>query len=255
MVFRFLLIPQILPNILLYQTLKWKHITINKMMGIATKPKPDFKIINKGAGKILKLLIVDDHAVVREGLKRIIGEIPNLDVVYEASNGDEALKLIKFKKIDFVVLDISMPGKNGLEVLKNIREDKPDLPVLILSMHPEDHYAKRMLRAGANGYLQKDHAPEKIVEAIKIISDGKLYTGNTGNPQKIIMNYPHDNLTDQEFQVMCEIALKKSVVEIALEQALSVRTINNVRSSILNKMHMDSNNQLSQYVNEHHLIL
>lgn len=224
-------------------------------MGIALTYNPVLQTIKNGAEKILKILIVDDHAVVREGLKRIIGDTPNLDVMYEASNGDEALKLIKSKKIDFVILDISMPGKSGLEVLKEIKEFQKDLPVLILSMHPEDHYAKRMFRAGCNGYLQKDYAPEKIVEAIKVISSGEKYTVNTTIQNPLILNFPHDNLTDQEFQIMCEFALEKSVVEIALEQALSVRTINCVRTSIMSKMHMESNNQLSHYVHDHHLLL
>ena len=123
-----------------------------------------------------ELLIVDDHAIVREGLKRIINEQPNLTVKHEAQTGESALEKIKSNHYDMIVLDISLPGKSGYQVLKEVKAIKPELPVLILSMHNNDHYVNKMFQAGASGYLTKDDAPEKIVEAIQLVKSGKRYT-------------------------------------------------------------------------------
>ena len=125
---------------------------------------------------LTKLLIVDDHAIVREGLKRVINEQSNLTVKHEAQTGESALEKIKSNHYDMIVLDISLPGKSGYQVLKEVKKIKPELPVLILSMHNNDHYINKMFQAGAAGYLTKDDAPEKIIEAINLVKSGRKYT-------------------------------------------------------------------------------
>src|SRR4030065_496050 len=126
---------------------------------------------------MIKILIADDHAIVREGLKQILSQTPDMVVVAEASNGQEALDKLARNNIDLIVLDISMPGKDGLDVLGEIRSKKPELPVLILSMYPAEQYAVRVLKAGASGYLTKESAPDELVKAIRQISEGKKYIG------------------------------------------------------------------------------
>lgn len=124
---------------------------------------------------MIKILIADDHAVVREGLKMILSQTPDLVVVAEASNGQEVIDRVYQNNLNLVVMDISMPGKNGLDVLKEIKSQRPELPVLMLSMYPEDQYAERVLKAGASGYLTKESAPDELVKAIRQISQGKKY--------------------------------------------------------------------------------
>ncbi len=202
---------------------------------------------------MIKVVVVDDHAVVREGLKRIISENPEMSVTGEAGDGYEALKVVKNGPCDVVVLDISMPNKNGLDVLKQLRTDSPRLPVLVLSMHSEDQYAIRVLRAGAAGYLTKESAPAKLVQAIRKVVRGGKYVSPT-LAEKLVFDLdsdgqkaPHEILSDREYQVLCMIASGKTVSEIAEELALSVKTISTYRVRILEKLRMKNNAEITRY--------
>lgn len=202
---------------------------------------------------MIKVIVVDDHAVVREGLKRIISESPGMSVTGEAGDGHEALKVVKDGVCDVVVLDISMPNKNGLDVLKQLRADSPRLPVLVLSMHSEDQYAIRVLRAGAAGYLTKESAPAKLVQAIRKVVRGGKYVSST-LAEKLVFDLdsdmqktPHESLSDREYQVLCMIASGKTVSEIAEELALSVKTISTYRVRILQKLKMKNNAEMTRY--------
>jgi two-component system invasion response regulator UvrY len=209
---------------------------------------------------MMKILIADDHAVVREGLKQILSENPNINVTAEASTGHEVLQQIEKNNFDLVVLDISMPGRGGLDILKEIRNKRPKLPVLILSMYPEEQYAVRVLKAGASGYMTKDSAPHELIIAIKQISKGKKYVSpslaerlavdlevTTGRPL-------HESLSDREYQVMCMIASGKTLKEIAEQLSLSIKTISTYRSRILEKMNMKSNAGLTHYAIKNSLV-
>jgi two-component system, NarL family, invasion response regulator UvrY len=202
---------------------------------------------------MIKVIVVDDHAVVREGLKRIISENMGMTVTGEAGDGNEALRVIQTAPCDVVLLDITMPEKNGLDVLKQLHADKPRLPVLVLSMHAEDQYAIRMLRAGAAGYLTKESAPAKLVQAIRKVVRGGKYVSTT-LAEKLAVDLddnskktPHELLSDREYQVLCMIASGKTVTEAANDLALSVKTISTYRVRILEKLKMKHNADLTRY--------
>ncbi|HEY2380575.1 MAG TPA: response regulator transcription factor [Terriglobia bacterium] len=202
---------------------------------------------------MIKVCVVDDHAVVREGLKRIIAENPGMAVTAEAGDGHEALRILKNEPCDVVLLDITMPNKSGLDVLKELHAESPRLPVLVLSMHAEDQYAVRVLRAGAAGYLTKETAPAKLVQAIRKVIRGGKYVSSTlaeklvfdlgGDPSKA----PHEVLSDREYQVLCMIASGKTVTDIAEELSLSVKTISTYRVRILEKLNMKNNAEITRY--------
>jgi DNA-binding NarL/FixJ family response regulator len=198
-------------------------------------------------------MVVDDHAVVREGLKRIISESQFMTVSAEASGGNEALELVKSKPCDAVILDLTMPDRNGMDVLKEMRAASPNLPILVLSMHPEDQYAVRTLRAGASGYLTKDVAPAKLVEAIRKVVRGGRYVSPT-LAEKLVFDLsaetnkqPHELLSDREYQVMCMIAGGKTVSQVATELALSVKTVSTYRTRTLEKLNMSTNAEMTRY--------
>lgn len=202
---------------------------------------------------MIKVVVVDDHAVVREGLKRIVSESGGMTVTGEAADGHEALRVIKSEPCDVVLLDITMPNKSGLDVLKELHAESPRLPVLVLSMHPEDQYAVRVLRAGAAGYVTKESAPSKLVQAIrKVVRGGKYVSPSLA--EKLVfdlgtdMDKPvHEILSDREYQVMCMIASGKTVTHIAEELALSVKTISTYRVRILEKLRMTNNAEITRY--------
>ncbi len=202
---------------------------------------------------MIKVVVVDDHAVVREGLKRIVSETGGMTVSGEASDGLEAMRVIKNQPCDVVLLDITMPNKSGLDVLKELRAESPRLPVLVLSMHPEDQYAVRVLRAGAAGYVTKDSAPGKLVQAIRKVVRGGKYVSSSlaeklvydlgGNRDRPV----HEVLSDREYQVLCMIASGKTVTGIAQELGLSVKTISTYRVRILEKLNMKNNAEITRY--------
>jgi two-component system, NarL family, invasion response regulator UvrY len=202
---------------------------------------------------MINVVVIDDHAVVREGLKRIISENPGMAVSGEAGDGFEAMKVVKSHPCDVVLLDITMPNRNGLDVLKQIHAESPRLPVLVLSMHAEDQYAIRVLRAGAAGYLTKESAPAKLVQAIRKVVRGGKYVSQT-LAEKLVFDLdadvdrvPHEALSDREFQVLCMIASGKTVGDIAEELALSVKTISTYRVRILEKLQMKNNAEITRY--------
>lgn len=201
----------------------------------------------------MKILIVDDHAVVRAGLQQILSETSDLVTAREASTGKEALKLAAADDLDLVLLDIALPDMNGLDVLKELHRMQPDRPVLMLSMYPEEQYAIRALKAGARGYLTKGSAPEELTSAIRKVSQGGRYISLVlaeklacylGTAQE---KSPHQTLSDREYQVMLMIASGKTVSEIAEELVLSTKTISTNRRRALQKMGMKHNAEFTYY--------
>jgi len=209
---------------------------------------------------MIKILIADDHPVVRKGLKDIIQATSDMTVSGEASKGQEVLENVKRIDFDVVVLDIAMPGRSGLDILKELKSGKPELPVLILSIHPEEQYAVRVLKAGASGYLTKDSAPDELITAIREVSRGKKYI-SASLAEKLAYDLEigaekplHETLSDREYEVMCRIASGKTVKEIAEQLYLSVKTISTYRARILEKMKMRSSAELTHYAIKHELV-
>lgn len=209
---------------------------------------------------MLKVLIADDHAIVRKGLRQIITEGAGPASIDEAGNGREVLDSVGRGVYDVLLLDISMPDLNGLDVLKQVKAERPGLAVIILSMHPEEQYAVRALRAGAAAYLTKESAPEELLTAVRKAVQGKRYVSaslaeklaayiedNTGRPL-------HHSLSDREFQVLCLIASGKTVGEVAEQLSLSVKTISTYRTRILEKLCLRNNAELTFYAIQNHLV-
>ena len=208
---------------------------------------------------MIKILIADDHPVVREGFKQIISKASDMKVTGEALSGFEVLQKINEQEFDVLVLDLSMPGKSGLEVLKDLKNIKPQLPVLILSMHPEEQVALRTFKSGANGYLNKESAPGELVNAIRKIYSGGKYVSSAfaekildslDNPDKA----PHELLSDREFQVLLLIASGKDVDEIAEELFISVKTVRTYRDRILEKLKLKNNVEIAHYAIKYKLV-
>ena len=202
---------------------------------------------------MLKIILADDHALVRQGIKEILGkEFPSA-AFGEASNAHDLLALVHQERWDIVVLDLTMPGSNGLDVLKQIKHDYPQLPVLILSMYPEDQFAVRAVRAGAAGYLNKEGAPEELVQALRKILAGGNYISAAVADELVLHTRQdsdrpaHEQLSDREYQVLCLIGSGKTVKEIGAELSLSPSTVSTYRARILQKMNMTTNAQLMQY--------
>jgi DNA-binding NarL/FixJ family response regulator len=209
---------------------------------------------------MINILVADDHAVVRQGVKQILAEVKDMVVKDEAQNGSETLKKVTENEYDVVLLDISMPGRSGLEVLEDIKAQRPKQAVLILSMHPEEQYAVRALRAGASGYLTKASAPQELIGAIrKVAGGGKYVTSSLAEKLADEMEIdteklPHERLSNREHQVMLMLAEGKSVSDIADELCLSVKTISTYRSRIMDKMGMKKNAELTLYAVHNKLI-
>jgi two-component system, NarL family, invasion response regulator UvrY len=213
----------------------------------------------EGSNAMIRLVVADDHWVVREGIRQVVNDEPDLELAGEASNAEELLGLVRTHPCDLVVLDISMPGRSGLDVLRDLKRDYPDLLVLVFSMHPEVQYVAQAFRAGAAGYLTKEGVGEEFLAAIRKVIDGGRYISpglaetlalrafdNTSRP-------PHERLSDQERHVMCRIAAGASTKEIASELSRSVRAIDACRARILKKMNMENIGQVIRYVVEHGL--
>jgi len=209
---------------------------------------------------MIRVLIADDHAIIRKGLARILADIPDAVTVDEACNGEEALVMIEGNDYDLVLLDISMPGKGGFEVLNEIRSSKPGVPVVMFSMHPEEQYALRSLRAGASGYLTKDRAVDELLVAIKkVLSGGKYISDSLAQKLafgllKDVGKPLHETLSDREYQVMRMIASGKMLREISAELSLNVQTISTFRARLLRKMRMKSNAELTHYAINNNLL-
>jgi DNA-binding NarL/FixJ family response regulator len=209
---------------------------------------------------MIQVLIADDHAVVREGLRQILSGVPDMVVAGEASNATDVLREVRKNQYTVLVLDIAMPGKTGLDILKELKQEQPGLPVLILSMYPEEQYAVRVLRAGASGYMTKESAPEELVGAVRKVAQGKKYISPSlaetlvGNLDIDVKKPMHQTLSDREYQVMCMIASGKKVGEIAEALSLSVKTVSTYRTRILEKMRLKNNAELTLYAVEQRLV-
>jgi two-component system, NarL family, invasion response regulator UvrY len=210
--------------------------------------------------EMLRILLADDHAVVRQGVKQILAEAFTQATFGEARNAHELLDLVNSDRWDIVILDLAMPGGNGLEALKQIKYDHPQLPVLILSMFPEDQYAVRTIKAGAAGYLNKESAPEELVQAIRKVLHGGEYISSAVADELVLHarhedDQPlHKHLSDREYQVLCLIASGKEVKEISTELALSAKTISTYRARLLDKMNMKTNAELTYYAIQNGLV-
>lgn len=208
---------------------------------------------------MIKILIADDHAVVRQGLIQIVSDTSDIVVSDEASNGREVLAKISKNKYDVVVLDVGMPDFSGLDILNEIKKENPKLPVLMLSIYPEEQYAVRALKAGASGYLTKKVAPEELIRAIrKVYSGGKYVTSTLAETLVFSLvkgeKPPHESLSDREFQVMSMLAEGKRIKDIAKALFISEKTVSSYKSRIFVKMRMKSNAELTRYAIKHGLI-
>jgi two-component system invasion response regulator UvrY len=209
--------------------------------------------------KKIRILIADDHPIVREGYKKILMSQPDMDVTGEAGNGQEVLDLIQKKDFDLILLDISMPGRSGLEILKELKSQKPHLPVMILSIYPEEQYAVRAFRDGASGYLTKASTPKELIAAIRKVSQGGRYV-TEALAEKLtyflgdVDKAPHEKLSDREYQVMLLIASGKTVTQAAEELCLSVKTISTYRRHILEKMQFSTNAEITMYAIQNKLL-
>jgi two-component system invasion response regulator UvrY len=208
---------------------------------------------------MIRILVADDHAVVREGLKQIVRETSDMVVTGEAADGREVLRLIHEHDWDVVLLDIAMPGRGGLDILKELKAEKPRLPVLMLSMYPEEQYAVRALKAGASGYLTKESVPDELISAIRKVSAGGKYVSSS-LAEKLAYDLEadaerpvHETLSDREYQVMCMIARGETLRSIADKLCLSIKTISTYRSRILEKMRMKNNAEIMHYAIKYHL--
>lgn len=208
----------------------------------------------------MKILIADDHSVVRQGLKQILKDLGITSLIEEAQDGVDAFEKIKAGKFDFAILDISMPGMTGLEILKALKTRNQKINVLILSFHPQSQYAVRALRLGASGYLSKDTAPEELALAIKKISAGEKYISSDvagklinsldGNDDAPL----HDHLSEREFQIFCLLARGISIVEIGRKLFISEKTVSTYRTRLMEKMQFKSNADLALYAYKNNLI-
>lgn len=209
---------------------------------------------------MIEILMVDDHAMFREGLKQILAKHADLQITDEVGNGSDALQKIRSRDYDVVVLDISMPGQSGWEVLSEIRREKPHIPVLILSMHPEDQFAIRMLKAGASAYVSKECVAEELIAALRKVAAGGKYVSQA-LAEKLAFaldtrtdKLPHQLLSNREFEVMCMLASGKTLKEIADLLCLSEKTITTYRARILEKTQLRNNVELTRYVIQHKLL-
>ncbi len=209
---------------------------------------------------MVKILIIDDHAVVRAGVQYFVADIPNMEIGGEAATVEEAIRLIRTQDWDVVLLDISMPDKSGIDALKQIKREKPDLPVLILSMHPEKRYAVQMLRAGARGYVQKEALATELLNAIQTIMRGHKYISHgvaellTANMDSDAEKPLHELLSEREYEIFCKLSRGEGVTKIADMLCLSVKTVSTYRARILEKMNMSNNADIIYYAIKENLI-
>ncbi len=209
---------------------------------------------------MIRLLIADDHPIVREGLKRLVADCPDMQLVGEVADGAEILAKTESVDVDVLLLDISMPGPGFLETMRRLRVERPGVRVLVLSVHPEDQYAVRSLRAGAVGYLTKEHSPEELAEAIRRAYKGRRYV-SPSLAERLAVELspdaekpPHQRLSDREYQVLCRIGAGKGVNQIASELAVSPKTVSTYRTRVIEKMQLSTNADLIRYTIEHKLV-
>ncbi|CAN0409384.1 unnamed protein product, partial [Phaeothamnion confervicola] len=208
----------------------------------------------------IRVLVADDHAVVRRGLRQILEAESDIEVVAEATNGTETVAFVRERAIDIALLDITMPGRSGLEVLRELRGIRPEMRVLVLSMHPEERYAVRVLKEGASGYLTKESAPEELVIAVRKVASGGRYIGASlaerlaGEVSARSEQPAYELLSGREYEIMRRLAAGKTVGQIATELVLGVNTVSTYRARVLQKLGLDNNAELMRYALLHHLI-
>ena len=209
---------------------------------------------------MIKILIADDHAIIREGLKQIMADTSDMVVAGEAADGNQVLELLDKDDWNVILLDIGLPGRGGLDILKQLKRERPEIPVLILSIYPEEQYAVRALKAGAAGYLTKESAPDELIAATRRVISGRKYI-SASLAEKLAVDLaddhdklPHETLSDREYQVMCLIAGGMTVTEIAERLFLSGKTISTYRTRLLEKMGMKTNAELTRYAILHGLV-
>jgi DNA-binding NarL/FixJ family response regulator len=209
---------------------------------------------------MIRILVADDHAIVRRGLRQIVADESDMEVVGEAQTTQEILDLARQEEWDVIVLNISMPGRGGFEALKALKQTHSKRPVLVLSMYPEDQFAVRAFRAGAAGYMTKESAPEELVQAIrKVVRGGKYVSPSLAEKLAAELGEdaerpPHEALSEREYHVLCLLASGKTVTQIAAEMSLSVKTISTYRARLLEKMRMKTNAEVTRYAIEHRLV-
>ena len=209
---------------------------------------------------MIRVLIADDHAVVRKGMRLIASDNADIDMRGEAGDYGELMRLLRDEECDVLLLDIGMPGKNGIDILKIVKEQYPKIGVLILSMYPEDQYAIRALKAGASGYLTKDSAPDRLVDAIQTIARGRRYI--TASLADMLAAHladsgdapPHAHLSDREYQTMCLIASGQQLSQIAETLSLSPKTVSVYRARVLEKMGLKNNSEITHYALKNGLV-
>jgi two-component system, NarL family, invasion response regulator UvrY len=209
---------------------------------------------------VIRILLADDHTIVRRGLVQLLSLEPQVTVAYEANDGNEALRYLRAHAVDVVIIDISMPGRSGLEILKEIKRQRPKVAVIVLSMHPADQYAVRVLKAGAAAYITKESAPEVLIDAIRKASRGDRYI--SPEVAELLADFvehgtsdePHKGLSDREFEVLRLIASGKAITEISEELCISVKTVSTYKSRITEKTGLGSPAEMTRYSMEHGLI-
>jgi DNA-binding NarL/FixJ family response regulator len=209
---------------------------------------------------MIRILIADDHTLVREGLKQILQGAADFHVGGEASNGLEVLALVRREDWDVVLLDMSMPGRSGIELIKQLKDERPHLRILVLTMHGEEQYAVRAFRAGASGYLTKESASAELVSAVRKVAAGGVYV-SLAMAEKLALNLnphdqelPHQRLSDREFDVFRRIVAGQTISEIADQLSVSVKTVSTHKTRILQKMEMQTQAELIRYAIKHNLV-
>jgi len=209
---------------------------------------------------MIRLLICDDHVIVRQGLKQILADTPDVEVAAEAGDGPEAIQCVRRGGIDVVLLDIALPGRDGLDVLKQIHQEFPKLPVLVVSTYPEKQYALRSLRLGAAGYLNKGADPAELIAAIRKVAQGGMFVSPTvaetlaSAMRKDSDQPPHELLSAREYQVFIHIAAGKSLTDIAAQLSLSLNTVSTYRARIMEKIETHNDVETALYAVRHHLV-
>jgi DNA-binding NarL/FixJ family response regulator len=208
---------------------------------------------------MIRLVIADDHAIVREGLKRIVSEAPGLQVEAEAADGNEVMRIVREREFDVLVLDLSMPGRSGMELIKLVKAERPKLRILVLSMHQEMQYAVRAIKSGASGYLTKESAPAQLVQAINKIASGGAFISAEVAEQLALgampgsQASPHETLSDREFEVFRQLVAGVSVTGIAAALKLSVKTVSTHKANLMQKLGLHNQSELVRYAIRHGL--
>jgi DNA-binding NarL/FixJ family response regulator len=208
---------------------------------------------------VIRIVLADDHAIVREGLKRIVGEVPDLQVVGEAADGTQVMQRVRELEFDVLVLDLSMPGRSGMELIKLVKAEKPKLRILVLSMHQETQYAVRAIKSGASGYLTKESAPAQLEQAIRKIAGGGAYISAEVAEQLALGAMPggeaapHEALSDREFQVFKLLVAGVSVTDIGNQLHLSVKTVSTHKANLMQKLGLANQSELIRYAIKHGL--